>query len=190
MGCRIFAVESLLCCAVRCRVRACCATTGCHSLTSTHALLAPAPARRSHLPFIQKMHAIIDAGHRIAFPPLRNAALGDVIQRCLDRNPRTRITMQVRCAARDAWACVVGFGAGWLESEGVGLLRCGFVQVLPLPLIPLFSCSLSSPQELLEHPFLRPTGAAPAAWHGMLMAQRSRKLPTVGLRNCIMLALV
>ncbi|PRW45719.1 hypothetical protein C2E21_5938 [Chlorella sorokiniana] len=66
----------------------------------------------SHLPFIQKMHAIIDAGHRIVFPPLKNAALLDVIQRCLDRNPRSRITMQ----------------------------------------------------ELLEHPFLRPThAAAPAA---------------------------
>ncbi|KAI7845303.1 hypothetical protein COHA_001145 [Chlorella ohadii] len=66
----------------------------------------------SHLPFIQKMHAIIDAGHRIAFPPLKNAALLDVIQRCLDRNPRSRITMQ---------------------------------------------------QELLEHPFLRPTHAPAAA---------------------------
>lgn len=49
----------------------------------------------SHLPFIQKMHAIIDTGHRIAFPPLRNSALLDVIQRCLDRNPRSRISMQV-----------------------------------------------------------------------------------------------
>ena len=48
----------------------------------------------SHLPFIQKMHAIIDTNHRIAFPPLPNAALLDAIQRCLDRNPRTRIGMQ------------------------------------------------------------------------------------------------
>lgn len=48
----------------------------------------------SHLPFIQKMHAIIDPGHRVSFPPLRNAALLDVIQRCLDRNPRSRISMQ------------------------------------------------------------------------------------------------
>lgn len=53
------------------------------------------PPSCSHLPFIQKMHAIIDAGHRIAFPPLKNAALLDVIERCLDRNPRSRITMQV-----------------------------------------------------------------------------------------------
>ena len=49
----------------------------------------------SHLPFIQKMQAIIDPGHAIAFPPLENAALADVLRRCLDRNPRTRIPMQV-----------------------------------------------------------------------------------------------
>ncbi|PSC73666.1 hypothetical protein C2E20_3077 [Micractinium conductrix] len=48
----------------------------------------------SHMPFIQKMHAIIDSNHRVAFPPIKNAALLDVIQRCLDRNPRSRITMQ------------------------------------------------------------------------------------------------
>ena len=49
----------------------------------------------SALAFIQKMHAITDDKHRIAFPPVRNAALADTIRRCLDRNPRTRITMQV-----------------------------------------------------------------------------------------------
>jgi serine/threonine-protein kinase TTK/MPS1 len=48
----------------------------------------------SSLAFIQKMHAITDPGHRIAMPALRNAALADVIRRCLDRNARTRITMQ------------------------------------------------------------------------------------------------
>ena len=41
------------------------------------------------------MHAIIDTNHRIAFPPLPNAALLSAIQRCLDRDPRTRIGMQV-----------------------------------------------------------------------------------------------
>ncbi|KAK9842292.1 hypothetical protein WJX81_004955 [Elliptochloris bilobata] len=45
------------------------------------------------LAFIQKMHAITDPAHSIDMPPLRNAALADVIRRCLDRNPRTRITM-------------------------------------------------------------------------------------------------
>lgn len=75
----------------------------------TAAVVLPLPSRRSHLPFIQKMHAIIDAGHRIAFLPLKNAALLDVIQRCLDRNPRSRITMQVGQGAgqqgrmRQAW---------------------------------------------------------------------------------------
>ena len=49
----------------------------------------------SALAFIQKMHAITDPSHRIAMPALRNRALADVIQRCLDRNARTRITMQV-----------------------------------------------------------------------------------------------
>ena len=53
----------------------------------------------SALAFIQKMHAITDPNYRIAFPPIKNAALLDVMQRCLDRNPRTRITMQVRCHA-------------------------------------------------------------------------------------------
>ena len=51
----------------------------------------------SALAFIQKMHAITDPNHRIAIPTLRNRALADVIQRCLDRNARTRITMQARC---------------------------------------------------------------------------------------------
>lgn len=50
----------------------------------------------SHLPFIQKMHAITDKTHEVAFPPLANPALTDVLRRCLDRNPRTRITMQVQ----------------------------------------------------------------------------------------------
>lgn len=61
---------------------------------------------RSHLPFIQKMHAIIDPGHRVSFPPLRNAALLDVIQRCLDRNPRSRISMQVLAELRSLPACM------------------------------------------------------------------------------------
>lgn len=47
----------------------------------------------AHLPFIQKMHAITDSNHSIHFPPLRNAALLDVIRKCLDRDPKTRITM-------------------------------------------------------------------------------------------------
>ncbi|KAK9828905.1 hypothetical protein WJX72_002702 [[Myrmecia] bisecta] len=48
----------------------------------------------SAYPFIQKMHAITDPTHRVDFPPLKNAALLDAMRRCLDRNPRTRITMQ------------------------------------------------------------------------------------------------
>lgn len=40
------------------------------------------------------MHAITDPGHTIEMPPLPNAALMDVLRRCLDRSARTRITMQ------------------------------------------------------------------------------------------------
>ena len=46
-------------------------------------------------PFIQKMHAITDPGHTIDMPPLPNAALMDVLRRCLDRSARARITMEV-----------------------------------------------------------------------------------------------
>jgi len=49
---------------------------------------------------IQKMHAITNAAHAISFPPLRNAALGDAMRRCLDRNAKTRITMQARRRSR------------------------------------------------------------------------------------------
>lgn len=48
----------------------------------------------AHLPFIQKMHAIIDEKHDIRFPPLANPYLLDVIQKCLVRHPKSRITMQ------------------------------------------------------------------------------------------------
>ena len=47
----------------------------------------------AHLPFIQKMHAIIDESHDIAFPPISNPELLDVIKRCLQRHPKARITM-------------------------------------------------------------------------------------------------
>ena len=47
----------------------------------------------AHLPFIQKMHAIIDPNHTIAMPPIRDAHLADVIARCLDRSPATRVAM-------------------------------------------------------------------------------------------------
>lgn len=47
----------------------------------------------AHLPFIQKMHAIIDEKHDIKFPPLANPYLLHVIKRCLVRHPKSRITM-------------------------------------------------------------------------------------------------
>ena len=48
----------------------------------------------AHLPFIQKMHAIIDDNHAIGFPPIANPCLMDVIKRCLCRQPKGRITME------------------------------------------------------------------------------------------------
>ena len=45
----------------------------------------------SHLQFIQKLHAITDPNHQIEFPSIQNQSLLDVMKRCLDRNPKTRI---------------------------------------------------------------------------------------------------
>jgi hypothetical protein len=44
------------------------------------------------------MHAICDARHKVKFAPVANADVVDVMKRCLDRDPRTRITMPVRIA--------------------------------------------------------------------------------------------
>ena len=45
------------------------------------------------LPFIQKLHAITDDKHAISFPGCTNVHIDEVMKRCLDRNPRTRITI-------------------------------------------------------------------------------------------------
>jgi serine/threonine-protein kinase TTK/MPS1 len=69
----------------------------------------------AHLPFIQKMHAIIDGGHAIEFPPLGNAPLVDAMRRCLDRDPRTRITLPQLLAhafLRPTHAAEAGGGGG------------------------------------------------------------------------------
>lgn len=47
----------------------------------------------SHLPFIQKLHAITDNNHEISFPAVPNPHAMDVMKRCLDRNPKERITI-------------------------------------------------------------------------------------------------
>ncbi|GFH23826.1 protein kinase domain-containing protein, partial [Haematococcus lacustris] len=46
------------------------------------------------LPFIPKMNAICSDTHVIHMPAGTNPMALDVMRRCLDRNPRTRITMQ------------------------------------------------------------------------------------------------
>ena len=53
-----------------------------------------------------KMHAITDPRNKIAFPPLKNAALHDTLQRCLDREPQTRITMQVQSLQKYFVSCL------------------------------------------------------------------------------------
>ena len=77
----------------------------------------------SALAFIQKMHAITDPGYRIAFAPIKNAALADTIKRCLDRSPRTRIQMQVGlsilsqgCLAFWAMACCLNWQCNLSEA--------------------------------------------------------------------------
>lgn len=67
------------------------------------------------LPFVPKMHAICNPQHRVSFPELANKDLMHVMQRCLDRDPKTRITLQVRMrgTAQPGW---------WLTFV---LLRCG-----------------------------------------------------------------
>jgi serine/threonine protein kinase len=102
----------------------------------------------SHLPFIQKMHAITDPAHAISFPPLRNAALLDAITRCLDRNPRTRITMPVQWAVWDhlfvclsACMCVQSIGLPACRCSGqFGQLTCVFLSTyLPTRVSKLFA---------------------------------------------------
>lgn len=66
------------------------------------------------LPFIPKMHAICDGRHQIRFPDCGNADVVDVMKRCLDRSPKTRITMPVRLKRLKR----LGGGAG-----GLTLLR-------------------------------------------------------------------
>jgi serine/threonine-protein kinase TTK/MPS1 len=52
------------------------------------------------LPFLPKMHAICNPQHRISFPDIasHNKDLLDVLRRCLDRDPKSRISLQVRRA--------------------------------------------------------------------------------------------
>lgn len=45
------------------------------------------------LPFIQKMHAICNPAHAVAYPFAPGPDVLDVIRRCLDRDPKSRITM-------------------------------------------------------------------------------------------------
>jgi len=48
----------------------------------------------AHLPMIQKIHAIANEGTPIEIPGTGNPACEDAVRRCLDRNPKTRITIE------------------------------------------------------------------------------------------------
>ena len=50
------------------------------------------------IPFIPKMNAICNESHVIRFASCANPAAADAMRSCLDRNPRTRITIPVRYA--------------------------------------------------------------------------------------------
>jgi serine/threonine-protein kinase TTK/MPS1 len=52
------------------------------------------------------MHAICNTDYRVAYPELSNKDLMDVMQRCLDRDPKTRITLQVNEAVNTALGSV------------------------------------------------------------------------------------
>lgn len=101
------------------------------------------------------MHAICNPHHVVAYPALSNSDLMDVMKRCLDRDPKSRISLQVRTthAARPKktpHACRQGCHAAADEN-----LR-------PLVLLLLLARRL---QELLAHAFLHPhrrQAAAPA----------------------------
>jgi len=68
-------------------------------------LLACCCTRRTpfaDLPFVPKMHAICNSDYRVTYPELSNKDLMNVMQRCLDRDPKTRITLQVKEPANTA----------------------------------------------------------------------------------------
>ena len=72
------------------------------SLYHTHMPPSPAPLQMIYgrtpfadLPFIPKMNAICNPNHVINFPSCSNPTAVDAIRSCLDRNPRTRIGIQV-----------------------------------------------------------------------------------------------
>lgn len=57
------------------------------------------------LPFLPKMHAICNPQHQVVYPPLANTDLLAVMKRCLDRDPKSRITLQVIPAQRGWQVC-------------------------------------------------------------------------------------
>eukprot|EP00898_Chlorokybus_atmophyticus_P003937 jgi/Chlat1/4544/Chrsp29S04592 len=46
------------------------------------------------LPYIPKMHAILDSRHAIAYPHIHNPTLLDTLRKCLERDPARRISIE------------------------------------------------------------------------------------------------
>ncbi|KAL5036851.1 Serine/threonine kinase mps1 [Batrachochytrium dendrobatidis] len=47
-----------------------------------------------HMSLIQKLHSIVDPKHKIIYPPTEDTMLPLIIQSCLQRNPKLRLTIQ------------------------------------------------------------------------------------------------
>jgi hypothetical protein len=68
----------------------------------------------AELAFVQKMHAICEPRYAIAYPPVSNPDVVHLIQRCLDRDPKTRADMEVRGGGEDK----AGGGRGVTRHRG------------------------------------------------------------------------
>lgn len=111
-----------------------------------------------------KMHAICNPQHCITYPELANRDLLDVMKRCLDRDPKARITLQVRLplhhsaitaphlsAAGSCEFCIVGHTAALLLFLPQTVLLTALLRVWstgaagpPLPAPQQAECSSTS----------------------------------------------
>lgn len=69
------------------------------------------------IPFIPKMNAICNPGHVIRFASCANPAAADAMARCLDREPRTRITIPVSVCMREGFLCLLMSATAFLTDK-------------------------------------------------------------------------
>jgi serine/threonine protein kinase len=163
-----------------------------HEHTGAPALTAVCPVRGrwcascrtpfADLPFVPKMHAICNPHHRVTFPELANKDLLDVMTRCLDRDPKSRITLQVGTEGRDCSRCRTTGGRRCCCCQRQYCMVCTcFVRlhVTSQPSMLLLSvCACVCLQELLDHPFLHPNRVTqqPAAVAAPVLSEEQMKL--------------